>query len=235
MNRTGVEWADRYCNFITGCKRLCDFDDDGKCDCYAFNMYRRFGKSFEPMIHPEVLDDPDFERLPKGTKIFLNDTGETFGPWILPEWHDQLFNKIFDDRYRRLIFILLTKYPENLVQVLSNYDYDGSNIWIGVTVTRASELNRVDYLNDVNAIVHFASIEPMLEPINIAGYENILEWVIVGQLTGSKKCRINPTWIHPLIQETKTFKIPLFIKNNVEWPEKIQEFPLENRGNEYDA
>ena len=225
MNRTGVEWADRGWNLWTGCKRLCDFDGDGKCDCYAFRDAHRFHRSFEPTIHLERLDDPDFERLPAKTKIFVNDTAETFGPWISEEWHDHLFNKIFDEKYRRLIFILVTKYPENLVPVLSNYDYDASNIWIGTTVTRASEITRIGYLRHVNAAIHLTSIEPMLEPITLAGYQTALEWVIVGQLTGSKRCPVSPVWIFSLLQETRAFKIPLFIKNNVGWPEKIQEFP----------
>ncbi len=220
-----MEWATHYWNLITGCKRRCDFDGDGICDCYAYRGYNRFHRSFEPAIHLEKLNDPGFETLPQGTRIFVNDTAETFGPWIKPEWHDHLFNKIFDEKYRRLTFILLTKYPENLVPVLSNYDYDASNIWIGTTVTRASELGRINYLQNVNTAIPFVSIEPMLEAISIADYDRILEWVIVGQLTGSNKCPINPAWIQSLIQETRATKIPLFIKNNVRWKEKLQTIP----------
>ena len=49
----------------------------------------------------------------------------------------------------------------------------------------------------------------------------------MGKLTGSRKVELDTDWINLLIEQTRPYEagIPLFIKNNINWHTKIQEFP----------
>lgn len=54
------------------------------------------------------------------------------------------------------------------------------------------------------------------EPIN---------WVIVGAQTGPGAVKPKPEWIESVIVQCRQAGIPVFIKDNCKWPEKIQEWP----------
>jgi len=53
----------------------------------------------------------------------------------------------------------------------------------------------------------------------------LIEWVIVGAQTGPGAKPPEPEWVQNIINQCRDAKIPLFLKNNLNWPVKIQEFP----------
>ena len=74
-------------------------------------------------------------------------------------------------------------------------------------------------------LVPFPSVEPLLG--KIIGDENLLgfRWIIIGKLTGSKRIPLQNEWVDIILLDAETFSIPVFVKNNVGWTQKIQEFP----------
>lgn len=51
--------------------------------------------------------------------------------------------------------------------------------------------------------------------------------MIIGAMTGpkSEKHKLDPKWVYSLLNVASIWNIPTFIKNNVNWSIKIQEFP----------
>ena len=234
MNRTKIEWTNVTYNPLgQGCDHNCWF-------CYAKRGARRnyfmhlalykkgkrknppceLCRDFKPHFHPERLNDPDFDRLPAGTKIFVCSTSDLFAPWTEPEWRDQVLNRICRPRYLHLIFQLLTKNPEEIPYLAYH-----KNVWFGVTITTQKETDKIKVLRDhIGDNLGFASFEPLLGPIQTIDL-SLLNWIIIGKLTGSRKVRLQKEWVQSLIDQARTHNIPVFIKDNVGWPEKIQEFP----------
>lgn len=217
MNRSGIEWTDYSLTVITGCKRLCDFTGDGKVDCYAYKMANRFHRSFDPTFFPEKLRDLDAIRIP--ARIFVCPTSDFFAPWIPTEWRDVVLRTVLDRKYKHLTFQFLTKYPDGIP---SDVKFP-KNVWVGATITRQDEDYRFLQLCLASTQVRFLSLEPLLSHIDLPDFP--LQWLIVGRLTGAK-APFKMEWVDDLVQTCRNRQIPLFIKNNVGYRERvIQEFP----------
>jgi protein gp37 len=52
-----------------------------------------------------------------------------------------------------------------------------------------------------------------------------LSWLIIGAQTGPGAVRPHHTWISSAIQQARNANIPVFVKDNVNWFSKIQEWP----------
>jgi protein gp37 len=55
----------------------------------------------------------------------------------------------------------------------------------------------------------------------------LIEWVIVGAETGPGAKSPEPEWVQSIINQCRDAGIPIFLKNNLNWPMKIQEYPWE--------
>lgn len=53
----------------------------------------------------------------------------------------------------------------------------------------------------------------------------LIEWVIVGAQTGPGAKQPEPEWVQSIIDQCREADIPIFLKNNLNWPMRIQEFP----------
>lgn len=212
LNKTKIDWTDYTWNPITGCLHNCWY-------CYAKKLFTRFGKSFEPTFYPERFYD--LMKLKKPTKIFVCSVADLFAEWTPREWRYRVLDEIEKPEYNHLTFQLLTKNPENIREKAKG------NIWIGTTITKQSEMqNAYNLVNNYQGL-KFLSFEPILGRIDIASISciNAIDWIIVGKLTGSRKVELNIDWVNSLIEETQEANIPLFIKDNINWHIKIQEFP----------
>ena len=71
----------------------------------------------------------------------------------------------------------------------------------------------------------FLSIEPLLndvsQDIDISG----VNWVVVGAQTGPGAIKPKKEWVQNLIDIAREYNVPIFLKDNLNWPEKIQEYP----------
>ncbi len=214
MNRTKIEWTNFSWNPIVGCDRGCFY-------CYAKRLTQRFPKNFpngfEPTFYPERLGEPAKRKKP--AKIFVCSIADLFAPWTKDEWREAVLKDIEQCPIEHT-FQLLTKNPERIDK---DYKFP-DNVWVGTTVTGEGDLENIEEIKKIKAKVKFVSFEPLLTYIfpNLAN----IDWVIVGKLTGSKKVMLNPEWVKTLIDKTRLSGIPLFLKDNLNWPEKIQEFPI---------
>jgi len=213
LNRTKIEWTDYSWNPITGCLHGCWY-------CYAKRLTQRFKKvfpnGFEPTFYPERLKEP--WELKKPSKIFVCSISDLFAQWTLKSWRDAVLDSIESCSVKHT-FQLLTKQP-HLIPERVFLD----NVWIGTTVTNATETWKIDALRD-HALCNtaFVSFEPLLG--HIEPDLNGIQWVIVGKLTGSRKVKLKNDWLIEIREACNFYKVPLFEKNNLGLPNPIQEFP----------
>ncbi|MDH5203438.1 MAG: phage Gp37/Gp68 family protein [Nitrospirota bacterium] len=227
MNRTRIEWCDYSWGPITGCKHGCWY-------CYAKKLTQRFPKNFpngfEPTFYPERLKEP--WNLKKPSKIFVCSISDLFGAWIPQGWRDQVLESIEKCPVKHT-FILLTKAPENILKTVRWARFP-DNVWVGATVTTYNDIAKIEALKQVSARIKFISFEPLLGPIihpdRPGGIKDIyllqgLQWIIIGKLTGSRKVKLQRSWVIDLLEEARFFKIPVFLKDNLGWSEQRREWP----------
>lgn len=252
MNRTGIEWTDFTWNPITGCYHDCEYcyarkiahrflSEYDRKKCKEFNRKRcsvptEYGRiwdidshihdgdlrktahpfGFEPTLHRYRLNEP-LERS-KPVKIFVGSMADMFGEWVPDEWIEKVLDVIRQaDQHT---FQLLTKNPRRYC------DFDiPSNCWLGTSVDGTdfkADMERTDIMYYVKANVKFLSIEPLLgnveDHITLAPFN----WVIIGAQTGPGARKPERWWVD---QVFRNYNGPVFVKDNLDWQEKIQEFP----------
>ena len=210
MNITKIEWTDLTWNPISGCIRGCKW-------CYAEKIYHRFGRSFDPKLHTERLEQP--LKIKKSSKIFTCSVADFYASWTKIGWRKRVYDII--DQCPQHVFQILTQDPQNINRKLNI----PSNVWTGTTVRTQKETSRIDLLRDAKSTIRFVSFEPFLGEIETDLTD--IQWVIIGAMTGPLRRKHKPEkeWIRKLIKKAKESDIPAFIKDNVEWEKKIQEYP----------
>jgi protein gp37 len=227
MNKTKIEYLNYCWNFYTGCKNK----ELGICPipkCWAKGLFHRFGRSFEPTLHPEKLLDPI--ALKKPARIGVCFTGDLFGEWVNPKEEFYLPNlaprailnqTIMSVMEHSLItkkghqFFFLTKAPQNYQKWGSFPD----NAWVGATVCNDKMLDvAVDKLEDIQAKNKWLSFEPLMEHITLsldyALYYGGISWVVIGGWSGGKNPP-NVEWVMEIAAACIKADIPYWIKDNL--------------------
>jgi len=214
MNPTVIEWTIFTWNVIVGCLMGCPY-------CYARRQAKRFKHRclkcyrFEPHFHPERLTKP--LRVKKQSMIFSDSMGEPFGPWVPREWVEAILDIV--RRCPRHTFQFLTKCPAGA----KGYTFP-ANCWIGTSVDRSAALGRLDILREVTAPLRFVSFEPLLGPMGDFDLRGI-DWVIIGAQTGPGAVKPDSAWVEGIIGACREASVPVFLKNNLRWPDRVQEWP----------
>ena len=189
-------------NLVIGCPVGCDY-------CYARNNCRRFHIT-DDFSKPEYYEQ----------KLHILER-EKPGNWLLTgmsdlsawkeEWLTAVFQKLRDNPQHEAIF--LSKRPD-----LLNIDTDLENAWFGVTITRRSELWRLQALREnVRAKHYHVTFEPLFDDPGEADLAGI-DWVVVGTMTGAMKKHIHtePEWAYSLTRQAHEKNIPVFMKEDLE-------------------
>ena len=127
------------------------------------------------------------------------------------EWRNEVFAKIRENPQHQFLF--LSKRPD-----LLNFDTDLDNAWFGVTVTRKSELWRIDALRkNIRAKHYHVTFEPLFDDPGEVDL-SCIDWLVVGTMTGaqSKKVRTEPEWAWSLTDQAHEAGIPVFMKEDLE-------------------
>jgi protein gp37 len=171
---------------------------------------------FMPTFHPERLHDP--EHLKTSSKIFVCSMGELFDPQVKDEWiSETIYAMIYNPKH---IFQVLTKQP-----VLAWAWHLPHNCWLGVSIDAVTngcvQIHQLE--NHPSDVLKFVSFEPLLDEI----WPDLskIDWVIIGAQTGPNAVKPEWAWVNDLLTECDKLGIPVFLKNNLHWPEKRQEFP----------
>lgn len=178
--RTGIEWADGTVNFWWGCTRV-----SAGCDhCYAAtwaNFTR--GLKYEAGVPRQKIKGiraivrklkRRAEKECRRMRVFpsMMDFCDAEVPTA---WRDEAWG-IIDDTRGHLDWLLLTKRPNLLPRMLPAGWGDGwPHVWLGTSVEDERAKWRLDKLAQVKAVVRFASMEPLIGPVDLAPWLRALD------------------------------------------------------------
>ena len=208
MNKTKIEWTDYTWNPVTGCLHGCEY-------CYARKISMRFNGHFEPEFHEDRLEQP--YKAKKPSKIFVSSMGDLLGEWVKPEWIERV---IITAKYNpRHTFQFLTKNPKRYREF--DWPY---NCWLGATATNQKEYDKAAtvFVDGDFENTFFISCEPLLGKIKMRIVW--LDWLIIGSQTNPDK-QPEKEWVKMLLDKAKADRTFVFCKNNLDYPDKPQEFP----------
>lgn len=256
---TEISWTDHTLNLFWGCVKVspgCKF-------CYADtldNRYNHDDRHWGPGSSRKLvrswkknLNDMRKSAIANNRRetVFVMSMGDIFeDDQPLSNNHDtnwkttndvrQEFFGMVDD-YPELIFLLLTKRPENIYGMVPMHwlgDMWPQNVWFGTSIVNQDEvvprLKALSALSDSGRT--FISVEPMLGPVTLnvnIGLQDFLgnefatygtsipKWVIVGGESGQKARPMNPDWARNLRDECLAAGIPFHFK---QWGEN---YPIE--------
>ena len=226
MNRTTIEWTDYTWNPITGCTNHCTW-------CYARRLANgRLRKTyltntniapgcnphdpFSPRFWRDRLTAPGAAKTP--LKIFTCSMGELFDLHVPTHWINA-------------VLAAAALSPQHTFQFLTQQPFRAArfrfppNAWVGVTIQDHSPPNlaKITLFARVTANVRFFSYEPLIGPIYSIPHS--VQWIIIGAMTGPNAVKPKPHWIKRLIYLADKQDIPVFLKDNLDWPEPRQEWP----------
>lgn len=224
---TRISWADYTFNPWRGCVKIspaCRF-------CYAERETSRWGGSFwgknapRPVAKTTWRDPVKWNRLAQADgvhrRVFSGSLCDVFEdrPDLVAA-RDRLFDLVESTTW--LIWMLLTKRPENIVKLAARYatGWPG-NVWLGVSAeTQKFAEQRVPHLVQHDVAVRFVSCEPQLAPVTVPrlGADGV-NWVITGGESGMQPgLRMShPAWYGDLRDQSVTAGVPYHHKQNGIW------------------
>jgi protein gp37 len=129
-----------------------------------------------------------------------------------------------------LDWLLLTKRPENFIQLAPWRDRWPPNVWAGVTAENQLWADRrIPLLLRLPAVVRFVSCEPLLGRLDLGRWiqENKrIDWVIAGGESGHKARPMNPEWARSLRDQCAKSGVPFHFKQWGHWRPEYDDAPL---------
>jgi len=215
MHRTKIETTEFVWTPASGCEGIgCAV----KPVCWASRQVKRLGQfcskcpSFIPHMHLDRLNEPLQAKKPH--KIFPVSTGDLFG---LQSDQTKLILDVMEQAYWHT-FQPLTKQPQNALP----FSPFPENTWFGVSVNCQADVWRLDILRKIRARIKFGYFEPLYSGID---YDlSFLDWIVIGAQTRPNK-QPKAEWVKELLYQAERNKTPVFLKNNLSWETRLQEFP----------
>ena len=209
--KSAIEWTDATWNPVTGCTKV----SPGCAHCYAEAITLRFGRGgpFLPgkttiTLHPDRMQLPLSWRSPR--RIFVNSMSDLFHEDVPLPFIAEVFQVMADAN--RHTFQILTKRHERL-ETLANQLTWSPNVWMGVSVENQYWAERrIPPLLRVPAAVRFLSVEPLLKPVDLCGYLNDIQWVIVGGESGPRARSMHEGWVRKIRDDCAAAGVPFFFK-----------------------
>ena len=152
-------------------------------------------------------------------QVFCMSLGDFWDNQVPDEWRIEALNVI--RQCRNLDWLILTKRPQNILKMLPP-DWGSlgwSHVWLGATVENMVEARRrIPILLRVPARVHWLSVAPLLEPLDLRPWLGCgIDWIVVGGETGAKNARyMEPDWARDLRDQCQRHRCRALSQADVE-------------------
>lgn len=216
MNKTKIEWCDYTWNPIKGyCPNNCPY-------CYAHRMYNRFKWNKRIRLDLNELQSIKKMKSLDSKRIFIGSTIDIFNEKIDTNWLNLIVVQSLVCQQHR--YFTLSKCYENQRIFFRYYD-PPLNWWRGLTITGLEWFDRFSPEMYTGRHSLFLSIEPLLSPIKKGLITKEIKWIIIGGLT--PKPVHNNQWIRDVVDMADFLSIPVFIKDNAQYPIARKEYPCQ--------
>jgi protein gp37 len=218
---TGIEWCDHTYNPWIGCTKVspaCDF-------CYAEAQEdRRYGRvtwggarrrTSEATRCAPYRWNRSAAAAGERRHVFSMSLADFWDNQVPEEWRTEALDII--RQCRNLDWLILTKRPQNIAKMLPpDWGPQGwPHVWLGATVENMDEARRrIPTLLKVPARVHWLSVVPLLEPLDLRQWLGSgIDWIVVGGETGSKDARyMKADWARDLRDQCHDTDAKFFMK-----------------------
>mgnify|MGYP000846078874 FL=1 len=243
--KTNISWCEHTINWWIGCTKI-----SPACDgCYAEAMMdKRYGR-VQWGNHPRVRTSKSTWDAPlkwnrkaetAGTRpfVFSSSLSDIFDNQVPSEWRADAFKVMRETP--NLIYLLLTKRPQLIIQLSEEAGGLPQNAAIGATMASQPEYDRdrmrlAEAKAALNPVFSFVSIEPILSRIILD--KNAPDWIIVGGETdqGSHKARdADIEWLRYLRDQSRELGRAFFMKQMTRKAPipvdlLVREWPIERR------
>ena len=221
---SAIEWTDHTWNPWIGCTRV----SAGCVHCYAEAFAKRYGKAEWGPTAQRVRTSADNWRKPlqwnrkaeqdgMRRRVFCASLADIFEDNDqLTNWREDAFDVMTLTPW--LDWLLLTKRPQNILDMVPDkWRTVGRwprNVWAGTTIENQDVVtSRLDELIRVPARVRFLSCEPLLGPLDLSEWLDLIGWVIVGGESGQDaRGSMHPDWPRALRDQCQAAGVPFLFK-----------------------
>ena len=220
-----IEWTTHTFNPWWGCTKV----SEACKNCYAETWAKRVGQNvWGPKPQRRLLSDNHWQQPLKWDRdasaaqerprVFCASMADVF------EDRDELIVhrlRLFKliEATPNLDWLLLTKRPQNVMEMVQWTNGWPDNVWLGTTIElqkRAEEL--LPALATIPAKVRFISAEPLLGPLSLEKWlGTTIDWVITGGESGPKARPASPTWFSNLHRQCMEANVAFHFKQWGDW------------------
>jgi protein gp37 len=244
---SNIEWCDDTVNFWWGCAKVhtgCKHcyaeyfsDTRYKNNLWGENALRKKIKSAHSTlskIQRQAEKENTIRRVFVGSMMDIFEVEKPLeNPDNLHQTTADIRNTFFSEitlgRYKNILFLFLTKRPENILQFIPR-EWVGKmpeNVWFGVSasdqITFDHAAEQLTGLMKLTSNI-FLSAEPQVARISIPT-NTPFSWIIQGGESGNKKRPFDLTWAYEMQKRAQILGIKYFFKQI----DKIQEIPEDLR------
>jgi len=225
-----IEWTHHTFNPWWGCERV-----SAACkNCYAEQWAHRLGLDLWSKDSPRRTLSDAYWRQPiawnrqagvarRRDRVFCASMADVFEDRReLDALRARLWGLISETPH--LDWLLLTKRPECVVNMVPWGNVWPHNVWLGTTVeTQRWADRRIPVLLRQPAAVLFLSCEPLLGPIDLSRWfvkadgDRRIDWVISGGESGPRARPMNPGWVRALRNQCRAHRVPFHFKQWGNW------------------
>ena len=217
-----IEWTMHTFNPWWRCTKVSPACDN----CYAEHLARRRGfRVWGPDAPMRQLSDAHWHQPIKWNdraahaaerpRVFCASMADVFeGRPDQAPLRDRLWKLVGETP--NLDWLLLTKRPAKIAQLVPWREGWPPNVWIGTTVENQEWADkRLPHLLALPALVRFVSVEPQLGPVDLRSYlqgARRIDWVIVGGESGAAARPMNVSWARAVRDQCVAAGVPLHFK-----------------------
>ena len=231
MATTNIEWAEKVWNPLTGCSRVSAGCENCYAEKMAFRLMQMGVEKYAGTVKKTAagktqwtgkinLDEASLSipsKTKKPTIFFVNSMSDLFHESVHFRFIDKVFREMRSNDQHT--FLILTKRPERMVELIKNVWMPLKNVWLGVSVEdQAAADQRRPYLKVLSKFGWntWVSNEPCLSYIDWKGWD-FIKWMVTGGESGPKARPMHPYWAEQTMMWCQGYKISFFFKQFGEW------------------